>query len=327
MKTHALCEMWPEMSADEFAALTEDIRANGLREPIWTYRGEILDGRHRYRACVATGITPTTREYEGDSPSAFVVSMNLHRRHLDTSQRAMVAARMATRTKGRPSKDNGQICPLTQPEAAASLNVSTRAVKQAAAVIEHGTPGLIDAVTQGQVSVSAAEKIARPHVAQNSGNNEWYTPREFTDAAREVMGGIDLDPASCEAANASVGAKRFFSADDDGLAQKWGGRVWMNPPYAQPLVTQFCEKLAAHVQAKEVKQAVVLVNNATETQWFGSLARVASAMCFPTGRVRFWSPARESAAPLQGQAVVYVGAKRDEFVRVFRPFGLVVLTA
>lgn len=326
MKTHALCEMWPEMGADEFAALAADVRANGLREPIWTYRGEILDGRHRYRACMDAGISPITREYEGDNPGAFVVSMNLHRRHLDTSQRAMIAARLATKPAGRPSKETSSNDLVSQSDAAKALNVSVPSVKRAAAVIATGTPELVQAVTNGQVSVAAAEKIAKPHVAKNSGNNEWYTPREFTDAARKVMGGIDLDPASCEAANASVGAKRFFSVDDNGLAQKWGGRVWMNPPYAQPLVTQFCEKLAAHAHAKEVKQAIVLVNNATETQWFGALASVSSALCFPSGRVRFWHPKRKSA-PLQGQAVVYVGAKRDEFVRVFRPFGLVVLTA
>lgn len=161
------------------------------------------------------------------------------------------------------------------------------------------------------------------HVGRATGEFEWYTPREYIDAARRVMGAIDLDPASSEAANRIIQAETFYATDDDGLTKDWAGRVWMNPPYAQPAIQQFCERLKVFYEAGYVTEAVVLTNNATETAWFGSLSSCAVALCHPQGRIKFWNPEKETATPLQGQAITYFGPNADVFKAEFSKFGRV----
>jgi ParB family chromosome partitioning protein len=158
-------------------------------------------------------------------------------------------------------------------------------------------------------------------VTQHSGQIEWYTPTEYLETARRVLGTIDLDPASCLDANAVVQASRFYTAEDDGLQYRWSGRVWLNPPYRVRLVQLFTQKLVRHVVAGDIDAAIVLTNNATDTRWFRVMADVASAICFKTGRISFWSSGRSSKTPLQGQAFVYFGKDVDVFVREFRTFG------
>lgn len=162
------------------------------------------------------------------------------------------------------------------------------------------------------------------HVSNNSGENEWYTPEIYIEAARNVMGGIDLDPATSEVANRTVKASTYFTVQDDGLTRDWPiGRIWMNPPYAQPLMGQFAEKMAKEVERGS--ESVVLVNNATETVWFQRMAGVCSAICFPRGRIRFLDPeGNPSGAPLQGQAIIYSGPNFEKFQSEFENFGLVV---
>jgi phage N-6-adenine-methyltransferase len=158
-----------------------------------------------------------------------------------------------------------------------------------------------------------------------SGDYEWFTPPDVVQAARDVLGTIDLDPASCELANTVVQAAKIYTANDNGLEQPWQGRVFLNPPYRQPEIKQFCEKFARHAEAREI-QGIVLVNNATDTQWFATIAAVAHAFCFPSFRFRYWHPENQDAdTALQGQVIVYTGPKRDAFCRRFAEIGLVLV--
>lgn len=159
------------------------------------------------------------------------------------------------------------------------------------------------------------KQVKKPHVSNNSGNNEWYTPTKFLDIAREVMGSIDTDPASSEVANENVMADTIYTEEDNGLEQNWEGNVWLNPPYAQPLIQQFAEKLIEEIDKGNTKQAMVLVNNATETKWFNTLSSKAKAIWFMRGRVKFLdSEGNPANSPLQGQAILYFGDNIDRFV-------------
>ena len=172
------------------------------------------------------------------------------------------------------------------------------------------------------------EAVKKAHVANNSGNNEWYTPPKFIELARQVMGGIDLDPATSEVANRVVQAPKIFTAEDDGRAQQWSGRVWMNPPYAQPLMGDFAEAVASKYESGEIEQACILVNNGTETQWFQRMLGAADAVCFPKTRIKFIDPdGNPSGAPLQGQAILYMGGNVAAFTSLFAEEGVVLTHA
>jgi hypothetical protein len=347
---HPIADLLPLMSGTEFCELKEDIKSRGLKVPVIMYEGRILDGRNRFKACQEVGVNVKTVEYDGDDPLADVVSMNLKRRHLTESQRGMIAARLANMPSGKRTdlQPTANLQEVSRAEAAKLLNVSERTVNTAKKVEQNAISELLEKVNQGFVSVSAAaiasdfkedeqkeivdeinegekpsEVIKKHvHVGQNSGENEWYTPSEFIESARLVMGSIDLDPASSELANKTVRSAVFYSKEDNGLDKPWLGNVFLNPPYAQPLMNQFADKLLNELG--NIKQAIVLINNATETKWFQSIAKEASTICFPSSRIKFIHKSGNPGQPLQGQAILYFGEKREEFKNNFTNFGLVL---
>ena len=171
-------------------------------------------------------------------------------------------------------------------------------------------------VTQTQI-LKEIKEAKKPHVVNNSKDDEWYTPPKYIEAAREVLGTIDLDPASNDFANQTVKASTYFTEEINGLEQEWFGNVWMNPPYSTALLTKFADKLVE----SDISQAIVLVNNATETAWFEKMISKASAILFHKGRIRFVKRDGEHGAPLQGQAFIYYGDNPKRFLEVFSQFG------
>lgn len=165
MEFHPVADIFPMMPKDAFEELKSDIEANGLEVDIVTYKGKILDGRNRAKACDKLGIKARSVEYVGpdDKLLEYVISMNLKRRHLDTSQRAMVGARIATMKHGgdRKSKNfQAGKSALDQSTAAKILTVDPTTLRQAQRVIEKGTKALIKAVEDGEIAVSVAAKLA-----------------------------------------------------------------------------------------------------------------------------------------------------------------------
>jgi ParB family chromosome partitioning protein len=179
-----------------------------------------------------------------------------------------------------------------------------------------------DQLVGSLMAQAMAEKMEH-RVEANSGDFEWYTPAEYILMARNVLGAIDLDPASSEVANRTVQAARFFSSETNGLSQSWDGRVWMNPPYTYPLISQFSEKLVEEYLAGRVTAAVVLTNDCTDTGWFHTLATASSALCFLRGRIRFVRLDGEKSTPTQGQTFFYFGREIDRFADVFGGAGFI----
>jgi N6-adenosine-specific RNA methylase IME4/ParB-like chromosome segregation protein Spo0J len=158
---HDLCKLFPPMPEDQFNSLIDSIRDHGLLTPIMLHEGKILDGRHRYKACINLGIEPSFEEYEGDDALGYVLALNLSRRHLDESQRAMIANRISNLKVGdNQYKVGAPIGATSQTDAAAMLNVARRSVQRARKVMDKGTPELIEAVENSQIPVSVAAKIA-----------------------------------------------------------------------------------------------------------------------------------------------------------------------
>ena len=222
-KFHPLSEMFPLMQGEEYSLLVADIAANGLRDPVIELDHMILDGRNRYRACNEAGVAVRYEAYQGDDPLGFVISTNLHRRHLNVSQRAMIAAKCANLAIG----SNQYVVRLTRNlltgeeysppikvpaagERARAAGVDRKTLQYAQKVCEGGTPALVQRVERGEVPVSVAAKIADMPQAQQEAladANESVL-RNAAKKSRRAKREHDLGDAT-RAASAALSTKRY----------------------------------------------------------------------------------------------------------------------
>ena len=163
------------------------------------------------------------------------------------------------------------------------------------------------------------------HLNRRTGQVEWHTPTELVDPIRFVLGAIDLDPASSAAANQRIRATTYYTREMDGLLYRWGGGVFLNPPYTRGVIDKFIAKLIA--DENHIRAWVTLTNNSTDTRWGQQLLLHADWVCFLRGRVRFLQANGERLKhSLQGQMIA-LGSGGDagvesRFVDCFSELGV-----
>lgn len=323
---HRFAEIFPLLDNAELDKLAENIAAHGLIEPVDLFRGEILDGRNRYRACREIGIEATFRVFTGSEREAFdyVISKNLRRRHMNEAQRAMVSSRIARAGGPRDDAENDPSEPAGTPDApvmsvedaAEAMNVSKRSVYRADVVIEQGVPELVAAVDAGSVAVSAAAEVA------TLGDDEQRAiveggPAAITEAARKQrqrQRAADTAPESAtetlrywylptKLAEAVVEvmdpAGQLLAIGGLMLADATGEAIMVSPDLrAKPWIgrvllapfekpREFMSKLIAHVEGGSVTEAIAIVPSETEADWFHQSFTAARCAVFLRGRIRW----------------------------------------
>lgn len=363
MEFHELSKLLP-FKEEQVDAIEMRMRKVGWKpgSVVTLFEGKILDGRHRYVAAERVGIEPVYVEYQGDTDlpalANFVVLENCESRHLNLDEKFQLLLDM--RKEGYwPKISQGGSGPtrkgLRDSDLAKILGVNTGTISRwsnigrnvystvnaRTKVRKTGSPELVDAMEQGDITTKDAVELAelpfekQVEALENpekqtvawvgvSGNDEWYTPEKYIDLAREVMGGIDLDPASCEYAQKVVQATKFYTAEDDGLDQPWEGRVWMNPPYSKGLMDKFVLKICEEYQLGSVDEAIVLAPSCTDVKWFHKLGEVASALCLTLGRIHFYNLEGQKNSPPTGYVFFYFGQDPTKFLEIFESVGLVL---
>ena len=216
--------------------------------------------------------------------------------------------------------------PVAKERAAARADkAQERADKATAAAVEaKKTVKRREAVLAAVTTPKPAGDLGR-HTAAGGGEVEWYTRESEIELARRVMGRIDTDPASCDAAQRTVQAGVYYTVGEDGMERPWHGNVWINPPYRPALIRQFGAKAVEEYKAGRMKQMIWLsAVNKTGEQWCQTLLASAAAVCFWAGRLSFTSSDGKEQPTKYESMFVYFGADPAAFVRGFAPKGVVV---
>lgn len=331
------------LSLEEYQGLEESIIKEGCRDALVLWNSTIVDGHNRYEICKKHNIEFKTiqKDFQNeDFAKLWIIDNQLSRRNLNDYYRGALALEYESTFK-KIAKDNqkhsngrgkkgkpilagvkGEVRDMLAKMAGISHGNIDK-IKKIQAKASEQTKMLLEA---GELSINQAYKeLDKPAQAYNGGEFEWYTPSDIIEAARKTMGSIDFDPASTEQANKTVKATVYHTKETNGLDKAWSGNIWLNPPYVQPLIQNFSDKLISELP--NINQALVLVNNATETAWCQNLISNCNVCCFIKGRVKFIDANGKPGAPLQGQVVLYFGKDEKNFKEYFSKYGLILSSA
>jgi ParB-like chromosome segregation protein Spo0J len=204
---HPVAAAFPMMVPAEFERLKKHIASNGQLEPVVVCDGLLLDGRNRYKACLELGIEPQVIAYTGTDPLGFVIGKNLHRRHLNESQRALAAAQVADMKRGG-ARGEAQGCALTHAQVAAKFGISPRQVDKASALLNaveggRAIPELLESVRSGERRLHDAEKLSRTSLEEQR--------KALVPAARRVYGARPSEKRDWDRAFDQIALRLFRS--------------------------------------------------------------------------------------------------------------------
>lgn len=318
------------------AALRASIDRFGVLVPVVKdQHGNILDGHQRARLADEIGVKyPVNIVEVADEEEALEIARTLNedRRAMPKQERLPVV--QALREEGHSlraiagavgvdqrtvQRDLSTAAPAAVPDRVKSLDGKSRPSRKEPKLPSQDVLAQAREIDSGyQLTAPKETKPWQPIYLSES--NEWYTPAEYIQSAREVMGGIEIDPASNARANEIIRAQRYFTADDSGIEHEWPGRVWLNPPWGR-MQGAFVSHLIMQFEAQITTQAIVLVNaHSTETDWFAPLWD--HILCFTDHRIDFYGG--NGLGSTHGSVFVYLGPNREGFIREFDRWGYVV---
>lgn len=308
LRLHPEADIVPPMTPDEYDAFLADVLDRGITTPLTvTADGVVLDGRHRFGAAVTLGIEAVPVHVVDVAPDRqvdYMVRQAVLRRHLTIGQRRDLAGAML---RENPAQSDRQVATVVglSPTTVGTVRDELEAT---------GDVSILDTRTDtlGR-AVPVRDDRWNPGAVMSSASHEWYTPRHVVDAVLKTMQVIDLDP--CAEKARSIPAATHYVKADDGLAQTWKGRVYMNPPYGDGIGV-WTEKLRREYDARRVTEAVALVPARTETDWWETLAP--EYLCLIHGRLKFSDGL--TAAPFPS-AAIYLGKFPDVFADAFKVLG------
>ena len=347
----------PPVSDEEKEQLAANLLSDGCRDPLVVWKGTLLDGHNRYEICQEYGLEFQTIEIDLPDREAalnWIDANQLGRRNLAPDMMSLIRGRLYNRRKGSREDNLKQNLPKDQNDPsggstaetlADQYGVSAPTIKRdgqfanSVSAVEESVPDIQEKILSGEVSRkdvteaakdpdTAAEKLSNKQPACYSSNSvEWYTPQEYIEAAREVLGTITLDPASNNNANEVVRADVFFTKDDDGLEKAWYGTVFLNPPYGKQggdsLAGLFCQKAISEHEVGNIESCIILVNSVHSQKWQSPLYDY--PVCFVDHRIQFLSgDGAKNENPTFQNIFIYLGSDKDTFAKVFSRFGYVM---